>query len=159
MAKRHLSRLDETFYVSLILKAIDSVMEVAGGLLLLFISPSSVNRWAHDLTQNELSQDPHDFIATHILKVSRDFAHGGRYYAAAYLLSHGVVKLFVIVALFKQKLWAYPALIVVLGAFVIYQVYRIILVKFSIGLLLLTLFDIFIIWLTWREYQKHRANS
>ena len=159
MADRRLSTLDKTFYVSLILKAIDSLLEVAGGLLLLFISPDSVKRWAHDLTQHELSQDPHDFIATHILKAGQDFAHGGRWFAAAYLLSHGLVKLVMIGALFRQKKWAYPALIVVLGLFVVYQVYRMAFVKFSVGLLLLTLFDIFIIWLTWREYQNHRKHE
>jgi uncharacterized membrane protein len=158
MPERHLSGLDKTFYVSLILKAIDSALEVAGGIFLLVISPDSINRWARDLTESELSQDPHDFVANHILKVSHDFAHGGRWFAAVYLLSHGIVKLVVIAALFKQKLWAYPALLVVLGAFVVYQVYRLT-YKFSIGLVLLTVFDLFVMWLTWREYQKHLADK
>jgi len=36
---------------------------------------------------------------------------------ALYLLAHGLVKGFVVAALLKDKLWDYPAAIVVLGGF------------------------------------------
>lgn len=156
--KHHLSKLDQFFYGSLILKAIDSGLEILGGLLAWVVSPISLSHVTQLLTQHELSQDPHDFLATHLLKVSQAFTGSTRYFAAFYLLSHGLVKLVLIVALFKQKLWAYPAMIVVLGAFIIYQLYRLS-YHFSIGLLLLTLFDGFIVWLTWREYRKHQVQA
>lgn len=151
------SLLDNTFYISLLFKAADSLFEIIGGLLVLLIPATAINHLAEGLTRHELSQDSHDFIANHILKASHSLAAGsGRYFAAFYLLSHGVVKIVIIAALFKQKLWAYTWMIGVLGLFVAYQIYRLALVKFSIGLLLLTVFDVFIIWLTWREYQKHK---
>lgn len=156
-SKTHVSSLDKTFYVSLILKAIDSVLEIVGGIFVLVISPASINHFASILTQHELSKDPHDFIATHVLRVSHELTRSGKYFAAFYLLSHGLVKIVVIIALFKQKIWAYPAMIAVLSGFIVYQVYRIS-YKFSIGLVLLTVFDVFIIWLTWREYKNHRAR-
>lgn len=152
------SLLDDTFYISLLLKAADSVLEIIGGILTLLISSETINHIVSALTRHELSEDPHDFIANHVLKSAHDFASGpGRYFAAFYLLSHGIVKIVIIVALFKQKLWAYPWMMAVLGLFVVYQVYRLAFIKFSIGLVLLTLFDIFIIWLTWREYQIHKT--
>jgi uncharacterized membrane protein len=158
LAKPQETNLDRTFYTALILKAVDSALEIIGGTLLLVINPSTINHLASSLTQQELSEDPHDFIANRILKSSHDLASSsGRYFAAFYLLSHGLVKIFLIIALFKQKLWAYPAFIVVIGLFIIYQLYRLS-YKFSIGLVLLTLFDILVIWLTWREYQRHRAR-
>jgi uncharacterized membrane protein len=46
-------------------------------------------------------------------------------------------------------------MIVVLSAFIVYQLYRLT-YKFSILLVLLTLFDMFVIWLTWKEWQKHK---
>jgi uncharacterized membrane protein len=155
MPKQEATGLDKTFYISLLIKAADSILEIIGGILLLLISPENINRLAHAVTQNELSEDPHDFIATHIIKASHDFSNGGRYFAAFYLLSHGLVKIFVIIALFKEKLWAYPTMIVVLSAFIVYQLYRLT-YKFSILLVLLTLFDMFVIWLTWKEWQKHK---
>jgi len=46
---------------------------------------------------------------------------------------------------------------VFLGGFVVYQVYRLTYAP-SVGLALLTVFDIFIIWLTWREYGRMRTD-
>ena len=42
-------------------------------------------------------------------------------------------------------------------AFIAYQLYRLIAVHFSVGLTALTVFDAFLVWLTWREYQAKRA--
>jgi uncharacterized membrane protein len=45
----------------------------------------------------------------------------------------------------------------VTALFVVYQTYRII-VKFSVSMLLLTLFDLLIIYLTQKEYRRHLAR-
>jgi hypothetical protein len=50
-----------------------------------------------------------------------------------------------------------PWLIAFLLVFIVYQGYELI-VAFSWGLLLLTVFNIFIVYLTWREYGIHRAR-
>jgi uncharacterized membrane protein len=60
--------LDQTFEVGIILKGLDGVLEVIGGLLLLVVSPAAINRVVTSLTQHELSEDPHDFLATHLLR-------------------------------------------------------------------------------------------
>jgi uncharacterized membrane protein len=60
--------LDQTFEVGIILKGLDGVLEVLGGLLLLVVSPATIDRLVTGLTQHELSEDPHDFLATHLLK-------------------------------------------------------------------------------------------
>jgi uncharacterized membrane protein len=64
--------LDQTFEVGIILKGLDGVLEVIGGLLLLVVSPATIDRLVTSLTQHELSEDPHDLLATHILRT----AHG-----------------------------------------------------------------------------------
>ena len=61
-----------------------------------------------------------------------------------------------IIAVFRDQLWAYPAMIALLGAFIGYQLYRIVLDP-TIPLTMLTLFDAFVVWLTWREYQAKRS--
>src|SRR5205823_108966 len=62
--------LDRTFEVGITLKGLDGVLEVVGGLLLLVVSPATINQLVGSLTQHELSQDPHDFIATHLLNAA-----------------------------------------------------------------------------------------
>ena len=149
--------LDRVFDVSITLKGLDGVLEVIGGLLLLFLTPHRLNAIVAFLTQHELSQDPKDFIATHLLFYAQRYTASTALFLAAYLFSHGIIKIVLVVALLQQRLWAYPLAIVVLGAFIVYQIYRLAL-QLSLGLLALTLFDIFIVGLTVLEYRKQRAR-
>ena len=48
-----------------------------------------------------------------------------------------------------------PFSLIALGTLMLYQVFSMI-VKFSVGMFLLTVFDAFILWLIWREYGKVR---
>lgn len=149
--------LDRTFEVSLVLKALDGAFEVGGALLLLLVSPATIDRVVFDLTQHELSGDPHDFIAVHALNYAHGLTGSTVLFGGLYLLSHGVVKIALVAALLKQQLWAYPWMIAFLGVFILYQLYRMTFSP-SIGLAALTAFDIFVAWLTFREYQRHRQR-
>lgn len=147
--------LDRTFEVAIILKGLDGVLEVAGGLILLVVSPATINRVVTTLTQHELSQDPHDFVATHLVNSAHGLTRGSVLFASLYLLSHGAVKIVLVAALLRNRLWAYPWMIAFLVLFIVYQVYRMTLAP-SAGLAALTAFDLFVVWLTYREYQKQR---
>jgi uncharacterized membrane protein len=148
------SLLDRIFDISLILKGLDGLLELVGGVLLLLVSPAQLTNIVIWLTQHELSQDPKDFIATHLLAYAHTLSTSVTLFAAAYLLVHGIVKIVLVVALLKEQLWAYPWLIVFLVLFILYQIYRLIL-HVSVGLIALTLFDCFIVVLTVLEYRKH----
>lgn len=150
---------DRAFRISLYLKGLDGLLELAGGILLLLVKPETIDRLAHTLTQHELSQDPHDFIANHILKSAHELSGASLIFGAVYLLSHGIVKLVLVVEVLRDRLWAYIALIAVLTLFVVYQVYRMAFVRFGLGLLALTLFDLLIIYLTRKEYYRHRRRT
>jgi uncharacterized membrane protein len=147
--------LDKTFDIALILKGLDGLLELVGGILLLVISPETINRFAHSLTQGELAQDPHDFFANHLLHLTANL-HNTQTFGAAYLLSHGVVKIVIVAGLLRREHWAYYVAFVFLGGFVIYQLYRMTYAP-TVGLALLTVFDLFIIWLTWREFLRMRS--
>jgi uncharacterized membrane protein len=150
------SLLDRTFEIGIILKGLDGVLETVGGLLLLAVSPSTINRVVRGLTEHELSEDPHDYIAVHLLRFTHGLTGSAVTFAAVYLLVHGVVKVVLVAALLRNKLWAYPWLIAVLLAFIGYQLYRIA-IKPTGGLIALTVFDALITWLTWREWRKQLA--
>ena len=149
---------DRAFRTSLYLKGLDGLLETFGGILLLIIKPAQINHFARWITQGELSQDRHDFIANHILKTAHDLTGASLIFGALYLLSHGIVKIYLVFEVLRNHLWAYLALIAVTGIFVIYQLYRLA-VKFSVSLLLLTIFDLVIIYLTQKEYRRHLAKQ
>jgi uncharacterized membrane protein len=100
--------LDQTFEVGIILKGLDGVLEVIGGLLLLVVSPATIDRLVTSLTQHELSEDPHDLLATHLLKTAHGLTGAAVLFGAVYLLAHGLVKVVLVAALLKNQLWAYP---------------------------------------------------
>lgn len=139
------------------LKGVDGFLELIGALLLLAVSPATMDRLARSLFQHELSEDPNDFIARHVLHVTANL-HATRWFGAVYLLSHGLAKLVMVVALWKRQRWAYPFALVFLIGFVLYQVYRMTFAP-SVGLTLLTVFDVFVIWLVWRDYGEHRRRT
>lgn len=149
--------LDRAFLVGITLKGLDGLLEVLGGLLLLLVSPATINELARALTQHELSEDPHDFLATHLLHATGTLTGSALAFGAVYLLSHGVVKIVLVAALLRNQLWAYPGLIAFLIAFILYQLYRLTFAP-SLGLVALTVFDAIIAGLTVREYQRQRAH-
>ncbi len=146
---------DDAFKISLYLKAADGILECLGGLLLLLLKPEQLNGLARVLTQHELSTDPKDFISNHILKSAHNLTSTTLIFGAIYLLSHGILKIILVVEVLRQHLWAYIGLIVATLGFIIYQVYRLS-YKFTIGLTLLTLFDILVVYLTQKEYRKRK---
>lgn len=152
---RNRDLLDQAFLVGIVLKGLDGVLEVVGGVLLLVITPTTIDRVTRWLTQHELSEDPHDFIATHVLHAAGKLTTGSLRFGAVYLLLHGAVKIVLVTALLQNKLWAYPWTIAFLLAFIGYQVYRLTF-GLSIALLGLTIFDAIVVWLVWREYLKQR---
>jgi uncharacterized membrane protein len=149
--------LDRTFKIGLLLKAADGVLEIAGGIALLFLTPADIQHFVRALTAHELSQDRHDFLANHLVHSTVHLTKGTTLFGAVYLLSHGIAKVVLVVLVLRDKLWAYPWLIALLSAFIVYQLYRIIVVHFSFGLAALTIFDAFLVWLTWREYEAKKA--
>jgi uncharacterized membrane protein len=150
--------LDKTFKIGLVLKGLDGVLEIAGGILLLFLSPHAIEHIARTLTAHELSRDPHDLIARYLLHTASHLTTSTTLFGAIYLLSHGAAKVVLVVLVLRDKLWAYPWLIALLLAFIGYQLYRITAVHFSVGLTALTVFDAALVWLTWREYRSRRTR-
>jgi uncharacterized membrane protein len=149
--------LDAVFEIGIIGKGIDGAAELLGGLLLLLATPDRIRHFAVLLTQGELSEDPHDLIATRLLHSANGLTGDAVRFGAIYLLAHGAVKVVLVIALLLDRLWAYPWMIGFLGLFIGYQLYRIALHP-SAGLIALTIFDALVLALTAREYRRHRQH-
>lgn len=141
------------FEIALLLKAINGVFEMIGGILLMFINSSYLNHIAVVLTQSELSEDPNDAIANAILTFSQSYSVSAQNFGIFYLLSHGVIKLIMVVLLWQKRLWAYPLTIIFLSLFIAYQAYRYT-VDHSVMMILLTILDLVVVILTFVEYKR-----
>src|ERR1700690_1078218 len=101
-------RIHQIFEFSILLKGAHALIECIGGLALAIVSTSTIVGWINALTQDELIEDPNDFVATHLLNLANNFSLSTQQFYAFYLLSHGIIKVFLVIGLLRNKLWAYP---------------------------------------------------
>lgn len=148
-------RLHRLLEASLLLKAAHAVLECLGGIALAVVPTSAIVGMIAALTQDELREDPQDFIATHLSSFAAGFSISTEHFFALYLLSHGVIKLFLVWQLLRGRHWAYPLALVTLGALVAYQLYRFSFTH-SVGLILLSAFDVIVLAMIWAEYRSFR---
>ena len=150
-------RIHQVFVVSVLFKGAHALIEIVSGLALYLISTETIvrtiNRWGYD----ELVEDRNDWIANHLLEFSKHFSVAEHHFYAFYLLSHGLVKSVLVWGLLREKLWAYPASFVVFCLFIAYQLYR---YSFTheVALILLSIFDLFVIYLAVHEYRLLRKH-
>ncbi len=145
------------FWLSLCIKGLDGILGVAGGIILFAIGNATLTRSIMWLTAPELAEDPHDLLANFLAHSLRHLSVNTRLFGAAYLFGHGAVKVFFVAGLWREKLWAFPAALSIISAFVFYQLYRL-LQRPSAGLAVLTVIDLFVIAVIWREYQIRKRN-
>ena len=151
--------LDKIFEGGIIIKGITGGLEFLGGLLLLFVSTDTMRRFIEFVTQRELLEDQHDRFANFLLSTTHHISSGSKVFAIVYLWIHAAIKLIAVIGILKNQLWAYPFSLITLGILMLYQVYTIVFVHVTIGMILLTVFDVFILGLIWREFFKARQIS
>lgn len=150
-------RIRRIFDVSIILKGLHALIEIAGGLAFYLFGTQDIVRWVEFLTQGELSEDPRDLVATHLLQAAQGLTDSTEAFYAFYLVSHGLIKGVLVVGLLKRKLVAYPLTLVAMTLFIAYQIYRYSYTH-SAGLIVLTVFDVFVMALVWHEWRVLRRS-
>lgn len=148
--------LDVVFLVGVVLKGLDGLVELIAAVPLLLLTHGQLAVVARVVTAPELEEDPHDLISHLILHSAAATTSGTLLFAAVYLIVHGVVKVAVVVALILGARRIYPWAIGVLTAFALFQVAEMI-VRPSFGIAALTLLDVVVIALTWREWRQRRT--
>ncbi|HET9641558.1 MAG TPA: DUF2127 domain-containing protein, partial [Candidatus Paceibacterota bacterium] len=141
-------------------KALFALAEIAGGIAAYFVTRHFLLNLVLLFTQQEVIEDPQDAIAHYLLVSAQSFSVSTQHFVALFLLSHGLIKMFIIVGLLRKRLWYYPTGMVVFGLFIVYQLYRYSFTH-SVWLLLITLLDVLVLLLTWHEYgylKSHPTN-
>jgi uncharacterized membrane protein len=144
--------LRKIFRMGLFLKWIFASLQLIGGTILLFISQNIITRGIIAITREELTEDPRDYIATHILQFGTHLSLSTKLIIALYLIIHGIIKFYLLYGLWKDKLSAYPLSAGVFSLFLAYQLYRYSF-TYSVWLLILSLFDLIYIYLIIHEYR------
>lgn len=143
------------FEVGILLKGLDGLLELLGGCALLLTNQHAIRRAVAWLTRTELLEDPHDFVANHLIVLARHLSIGTQHFASAYLIAHGTIKLGLVIGLLRGVRGAYPVALMVLTAFIGYQCYRLAHGS-SAALLLFTAIDIVVVLLIARGWRLRR---
>jgi uncharacterized membrane protein len=139
-------------------KGVDGTLEAIAGFALLFTTTASLRHLVDWLTQGELQEDPTDFVANQLVDFFHRLSINTKHFASIYLLVYGITKIGLVTGLLRGKLWSYPTALTVLGLFFCYQVYRLS-HSHSIGLALLSVIDLIVLILIWRDYKYVKARS
>ena len=155
--RRKLARLSHrAFQVGVILKGVDGVLELLGGAALLLTTQATIQRAVSLLTNEELAEDPRDYLANHVVRMAQQLSLSTQHFAAIYLFAHGAIKIALVVGLLRGWRWSYPAALLVLTDFIGYQLYRLAHLP-SLGLSVLTALDLAVVILIWHEWRHARA--
>ena len=150
--------VDRLFAASVLIKGVDGVLETIGGILFMFVNPKALNSLVILFTSHELSEDPDDWFAITLRHVVHNLSSDTKLFVSAYLVAHGLIKIFLVAGLLRKKLWAHPAALWFLGIFIVYQLYQFSHTH-SLGLLALSAFDLFVASLVWLEYRSRKQNA
>ncbi len=149
--------LHRLFQVAVLIKGIDGILETIGGALLVLVSPDALNRLVILITQHELAEEPDDWLAMALRHLAESFSVETKHFASGYLIGHGALKIFLAVSLFRERLWAFPLALFVLAVFVAYELHRFGRTH-SMVLLALTLLDVVVMALVWREFRARTKS-
>lgn len=141
----------QMFRLSVWLKGIVSFGEIVAGILALVVPLSIVRNALAAVSNGSLGERLGNIVAPY-LQEAISFLSAGTALIAFYLISRGLIKLLLIIALLRNKLWAYPSSLVVLGGFVVYQLYEFFLTH-SVLLVGLSIFDLVVMYFIWQEYR------
>ncbi len=145
----------ELFEFGVFIKGFNGVWEIVSGFMILFLSKITLTNWFFLIAQNELLEDPRDKFINFLVQTLQNFSSSTQILVALYILTHGLLNIFLAVQLYRDKHWAYLVTIGATLMFMSYQIYRIS-IHHSLILTIITIFDMFFIILAWHEYKYHR---
>jgi uncharacterized membrane protein len=150
-------KLDLIYRVGVIIKGLDGVVELVGGMLL-WLAPGLLRSLLVPLSGTVQGDHPiRKLVAYWAGHFGQELAAGTTTFVIFFLLAHGIVKSVLVYCLLREYHWVYPYALAVLGLFAGYQVF--VLVRSpTVGMALLTALDVAIIWLVWREWRVLRST-
>lgn len=100
--------VERSFKTALSFKFPFAIGETLSGLLLFLFNNTTIHRLIDVLTARELMEDPHSFVARHLVQLGQVITLSGQRMAALYLLLHGILKLVTLLLFFRKNYGPIP---------------------------------------------------
>jgi uncharacterized membrane protein len=85
-------------------KGLFALGQIIGGIVVYFVSQQFLVGIVRDITQEELAEDPRDLVSNYLLHSAQDLSISTQHFVALYLLTQGIIKLWLIVGLLRARL-------------------------------------------------------
>lgn len=145
------------YLVAIAIKGLDGLVEAAAGLILSIWGSREIYRFAIWATAPEIAHHPHNPALHAIRHGAYGLAHGPHRFAIVYLLAHGVLKLGLVINLFIEHMWIFPASSAVLLGFILFMGAKLAL-HWSLWLFAFALFDTLTLALVLNEWRMRAAQ-
>ena len=151
--------LDRFYFVGVAIKGIDGAIELIVGLALLF-APALLHS-ALEATADRASAGDSalsQFIGSYLENLDNSLTKSGLIVVILFLSLHGAIKLALVYCLLRKLHRVYAIALIVLGLFLVYQLYLFVVTP-TVTLGLFTVLDAVIIFLVYREYKELRDEA
>lgn len=156
---RNYRYLHVIFLIGIILKGFNAMVELIFGSILTFTSIAGMKA----LVERLAGAIPFRWFNRSWLHLAGRLNHfiapDTKAFFSWFFLSHGAVKVFIIICLLSGWMWAYPFGIAVFIAFIVFQVVEIAKGNHAAVYAVLTALDIFVILLTLNEWHHARLTK
>ena len=150
MPNKHLSKATNLLFdIGMVIKGIDSVFEVIGGIILTM--PTKLARYILVFSQHEAFRH-HKALAGKLDRLAENVTMHPSIGQAIYLMIHGLAKVILIIAITRNKRWGYTGFIGVLSLFASIEVIRAISAH-EVVTGIFGVFDMFVVVLIYKEYK------
>lgn len=157
-AQQEHKALDNAFDTVIIAKGVFGLIEFGAGIAMFFVSPDAMRSWLSKLTAHFHHSESHSHLWQWFEHLADRIDVHATVFAAVYLAAHGLVKLVIVVGLLRGQAWAFPVMVWVTVAFIVYQIWEMA-HHFSWAMAALTIFDFVVLWLTLSEWRARRART
>lgn len=156
--KQEEKQIYQLFKWSILIKGAISVAEVIVGTLVMFTPVSIITNITDYVIKNFFGGKTEGFLVSEIISNAEALVNIGTVLIGVYLIGRGGIKLALIIGLLRNKIWAYPWSLVVIGVLVLFQVFE--LVKtLHLGIIFVTVFDLIVMYLIWREWNIVKRHN
>src|SRR5579862_6765250 len=76
------------FKTGVVIKGLDGILEIIAGIALFMTSQTAIRDLIARMTREELLEDPHDFVANHLVDFFNHLSISTKHFAALYLLAY-----------------------------------------------------------------------
>lgn len=149
---------NKVFGLAVIINAINGIFETIGGAFLLFVSSSYTIELLKKMVSHELQYDPSDFFANKVLTVTQTFSLTTQHFIGLVIFTHGLINLWIVLTIWKKKIWAFPIAVTALLLLAVYQIYRFSYTG-SIALFASIVIDLIIVYFTADKYIEEKENT